>query len=437
MIITNNSFKIVLNSLYKRMYENNNLKNVASSFQKEEATFFNEKSQLKKKHRITEKYFKIWIKSMTNIYDNLCTDVNESLNIYENKNISIQDMFHLFLIQLKFESKRVLNINFNLIFDTNIKIFDFISKKKYISNKKLIKELIPVISDDYMNINNGFIKTMNCEIYIDKINKNIYKIFDMYSLLEMIQESFIQKILYSYLPHNIAEVHGIYKTTGKNENYILCQTYFEGNTLDDNYLQLNKKQLLNILISVCNKLILLQKNVSFLHNDLKLNNVCINIQNEEAYFIDFGYSSLICNNQLVYGYFELHLDTFSKNKSLENYIKDKVMTHQIIINDKYRNSSDLFYLIYSILYYNNNQLNPIYDILYNLFIVKDSLKGNINLFDIIYLLENNSFEHAGFFMTKSNELFNQLFENNIENIELFYEKFLPENLSVYLSTFIE
>lgn len=415
MIITNNSFKMMLGSPYKRM---------------------SEKSPLKKKHRITKKYFKNWIKSMTNIY----TDVNESLNIYENKNISIQDMFHLFLIQIKFESKRVLNINFNLsiIFGTNIKILDFISRKKYMSNKKLIKELIPVISDDYRNTNNDFIENTNCEIYINKMNKNIYKIFDIFSLLDMIQESFIQKILYSYLPNNIAEVHGIYKTNEKNGNYILCQTYFEDGTLHDNYELLNKKQLLNILISICTQLTLLQKNVSFLHNDLKTNNVCINIQNEEAYFIDFGYSSLVCNNQLVHGYFELQLDEYSKNKSLENYIKDKVINHEVVINDKYRNSGDLFYLIFTILYYNENQFkNPLYDILYNLFIVEDSLKGNINLFDIIYVLENNSFQHAGFFMTKSNELFTQYFENNIKNIELFYEKFLPENLSDYLSTFIE
>ncbi len=442
--MNNIQFKNIVGSptfMYKRIKSEK--KSNATLFSEKKDIFLNnenEKSPVKKKQRITEKYFKNWIKSMNDIYDTIYSDVNQNLNIYENRDISIQDMFHLFLIQMNFESKRILNIDFNLsiTFGTSVTNLDFISRKKYMSNKKLVKEVIPIITDDYTNTNNLFIESANCELYIDKRNKNIYKVYDIFSLLDMIQESFIQKILYSYLPNNIAKVHGIYKTNEKNVNYIMCQTYFEDGTLHNKYNSLDKKQILNILISLCNQLIHLQKELNFLHNDLKVNNICINIQNEEAYFIDFGYSSLVCNNQLIHGYFELELDEFNQNKSLESYTKNKAMTHQTVINDRYRNSSDLFYLIFTILYYNHSQFkNPLYDILYDMFTVKDSIKGNINIFDIIYTLEHNSFQHAGFFMTKNNELFTQYFGNNIENIDTFYEQFLPENLSTYLSTFIE
>lgn len=435
--MNNSQFKQLLSCPDKRAkYENIFI----HSFQEKRELILsnNENSPLKKKLRITEKYFKNWIQNMNHIYDNIYNDDNQNLNIYTNNNISIDDMFHLFLIQMNFESKRVLNIDLDLSNGTNISNLDFISRKKYKLNKKLIRELIPVITIDYKNSNYDFIESANCEIYIDKRNNILYKQFDIFSLLDMIQESFIQKILYTYLPNNIAQVHGIFKTNEKNVNYILSQTYFETGTLYNNYSSLNKKQLLNILISICNQVNILQKEVHFLHNDLKINNVCIDIQKEEAYLIDFGYSSLVCNNTLIHGYFELELNEFNKNKYLESYTKNKVMTHEILLNDKYRNSSDLFYLIYTILYYNNSQFkNPLYDILYDLFDVNDSIKGKINIFDKLYSLESSSFEHAGFFMTKNHDLFIQYFGNNIENIDTFYEKFLPENVNNYLTTFVE
>ncbi len=426
MIMNNYQFKNILGSP-TFIYQRNKYKDLNNS-------------PIKKKRRITEKYFKSWIQSMNNIYQNIYDDTNESLNIYENKNISINDIFHLFLIQMNFESKKVLNIDLDLCitFGTYVTNLDFISRKKYMVNKKLVKELIPTINIDYKNPDNEFIESANCELYVDKKNNIIYKVYDIFSLLDMVQEAFIQKILYSYLPTNIAQIYGIYKTKEKNVEYILSQRYFKDNTLFNHYSSLNKKQLLNILISLCNQLILLQKEVHFLHNDLKINNVCIDIQKEEAYLIDFGYSSLVCNSKLIHGYFELQLDEFNQNKSLEKYTKDKIMSHQTVINDQYRNSNDLFYFIYTILYYNHSQFkNPLYDILYDLFTVKDSVRGNINIFNEIYALEHNSFQHASFFMTKSHELFTQYFGNNIENIDTFYEQFLPENLSTYLTTFIE
>ena len=394
--------------------------------------------QCKKRRRVTEKYFKSWVQTMN--------------HIYENKSISIDDMFHLFLIQMKFESKKILKINFNLcrLFG-NISKLDIILKKKFRSNKKLIRELIPIITIDYKNSNYDFIESSISELYIDKINNIIYKEFDLFSLLDMIQEAFIQKILYSYLPNNIAQIYGIYKNNNiqqvggeKDIKYIYTQTYFKDGTLYSNYSNLNKKQLLNILISLCNQLNTLQKEVQFLHNDLKINNICINIDKEETHLIDFGYSSLVFNNTLIHGFLKLELSEFNKitefnkNNSFIQFTKDKDITHEDIINNKYRNSTDLFYLIYTILYYNNSQFkNPLYDILYDLFDVNDSIKGKINIFDKLYSLESSSFEHAGFFMTKSHELFIQYFGNNIENIDTFYEKFLPENLNDYLTTFVQ
>ncbi len=426
-ILTNNEFKKILGSpvLVKPDID------------------ISERSPVKKKRRVTENYFKKWIQHMTQIYDNIYSD-NGDYNIYLNKKISIHDMFHLFLIQMNFESKKVLNIDLtlSLSFGTDIMNLDLISRKKYKMNKTLIKELIPIINTDYKDSNNDFIESSNCEIYIDKRNNILYKQFDIFSLLDMIQESFIQKILYSYLPNNIAQVYGIYKTNDKNVNYILSQTYFENGTLFDNYELLNKKQLLNILITVCDQLAFLQKEVQFLHNDLKINNVCIHIQKEEASFIDFGYSSLVCNNQLIHGYFELELNEFNQHKHFKSYTENMVMTHQTVFNNKYKNSADLFYLIYTILYYNHSQFkNPLYDILYDLFNVNDPVKGKINIFNLLYSLEYNGFNHASFFMTKSHKIFNEYFSRyfgyNIENIDLFYEKFLPENLSTYLASFIE
>ncbi len=426
-ILTNNEFKKILGSPVLVKPDIN----------------ISESSPVKKKRRVTENYFKKWIQHMTQIYDNIYSD-NGDYNIYLNKKISIHDMFHLFLIQMNFESKKVLNIDLtlSLSFGTDIMNLDLISRKKYKMNKTLIKELIPIINTDYKDSNNDFIESSNCEIYIDKRNNILYKQFDIFSLLDMIQESFIQKILYSYLPNNIAQVYGIYKTNDKNVNYILSQTYFENGTLFDNYELLNKKQLLNILITVCDQLAFLQKEVQFLHNDLKINNVCIHIQKEEASFIDFGYSSLVCNNQFIHGYFELELNEFNQHKYFKSYTENMVMTHQTVFNNKYKNSADLFYLIYTILYYNHSQFkNPLYDILYDLFNVNDPVKGKINIFNLLYSLEHNGFNHASFFMTKSNKIFNDYYSKyfgyNIENIDSFYEKFLPENLSTYLASFIE
>ncbi len=426
-ILTNNEFKKILGSPVLVKPDIN----------------ISESSPVKKKRRVTENYFKKWIQHMTQIYDNIYSD-NGDYNIYLNKKISIHDMFHLFLIQMNFESKKVLNIDLtlSLSFGTDIMNLDLISRKKYKMNKTLIKELIPIINTDYKDSNNDFIESSNCEIYIDKRNNILYKQFDIFSLLDMIQESFIQKILYSYLPNNIAQVYGIYKTNDKNVNYILSQTYFENGTLFDNYELLNKKQLLNILITVCDQLAFLQKEVQFLHNDLKINNVCIHIQKEEACFIDFGYSSLVCNNQFIHGCFELELNEFNQHKYFKSYTENMVMTHQTVFNNKYKNSADLFYLIYTILYYNHSQFkNPLYDILYDLFNVNDPVKGKINIFNLLYSLEHNGFNHASFFMTKSNKIFNEYYSKyfgyNIENIDSFYEKFLPENLSTYLASFIE
>ncbi len=432
MIMNNTQFMILLGSPKLNMNVSN------------QNNFVIEHSPLRKKRRVTNKYFKDWIISMNNIYDNIYENDNQSLNIYENRNISINDMFHLFLIQMNFESKKVLNIDFDLstLFGSKISNIDIVTRKKYFANKRLVKDLIPIIHIDYKDSNNDFIESLNCEIYIDKRNNILYKQFDIFLLLDMIQEAFIQKILYSYLPNNIAQVHGIYISNDKNVNYILSQTYFEDGTLYANYSNLNKNQLLHILISVCNNLQILQKDVNFLHNDLKLNNICIHIQKEEASFIDFGYSSLVCNNRLIHGYFELELNEFNQHKHFKSYTENMVMTHQTVFNNKYKNSADLFYLIYTILYYNHSQFkNPLYDILYDLFNVNDPVKGKINIFNLLYSLEYNGFNHASFFMTKSNKIFSdyysKYFDYNIENIDSFYEKFLPENLSTYLASFIE
>ncbi len=389
-----------------------------------------------KKRRITEKYFKSWFKSMKNIYDNMYQD--NLYNIYINKSITIDDMFHLFLIQMNFESKKVLNIDFeqSFTFGSIISTFDIFAKKKYNLNKKLIQELIPIIEEKYTNYD--FIESSSCKLYMDKRNKIIYKEFDFFSLLDMVQETFIQKILYSYLPNNIGQIYGIFKNNSGDLKYIYSQTYFQDGTLFSNYQYLKKNQALFILINICEQLEILQKEVEFLHNDLKINNICIDIIKNQVYLIDFGYSSLVCNENLISGHLELHLEEFNKNKSLENFTKNNILTHETIIQDKYKYSSDLFYLIYTILYYYNSQFkNPIYDILYDLFNINDSIKGTINIFDKIYSLEHNSFEHAGFFMTKSHDLFIEYFGNNIVSIDRFYDNFLPENLSNYLQKYVE
>ncbi len=361
---------------------------------------------------------------------------NNFINIIDNGIKNIRTLFYLFLVQMNFDTNKVENIDFNLtfLFRTN----PLNEKRKFILNKKLINQLIPIIDIDYKDHNNTYIESANCELYIDRKNNIIYKEFDLFSLLDMIQETFIQNILHSYLPNNIGQIYGIYKSDKKDLKYIYSQTYFENGTLHEHYELLNKKQLLNILISVCNQLNILQKEVHFLHNDFKINNICINIQKEEGHIIDFGYSSIEYNNQLICGHLDLHLDTFNKNKSLETYTKNKIMTHKMIVEDKYKYSSDLFYLIFTILYYYNSQFkNPLYDILYDLFDVKISNYQKINIFDEIYALEKNTFEHASFFMTKSNELFTQYFGSNILNIDEFYERFLPQNLSNYLSGFLQ
>jgi hypothetical protein len=73
----------------------------------------NKDSPPKKKPRITENYFKKWIQNMNYIYNNIYEN-KESLNIYENKNLSINNIFHLFLFQMNFETKKILNIDIHL-----------------------------------------------------------------------------------------------------------------------------------------------------------------------------------------------------------------------------------------------------------------------------------------------------------------------------------
>ncbi len=369
-----------------------------------------------------------------NIFQNLYKELYDKM--YGNINL-INHVFYIFLKEMNFKEEKLNNIDFKLSFSNYDEISDD-DVHIFINNKKLLKELISPIY--FNNTNLTIITSSNANIYIDKNNKLLYKEFDTSSILNMINETFIQYLLHQMIPSNIPKVYSLYKNVNlKYNTYIFTQKYIQDGTLYDNYLLFNKNDLLNILIKICELIQFLQENIDFLHNDFKINNICVDTSNNEVYLIDFGFSSLTYNSIFVCSDFNMNLENFVKNNTFKSFAENFIMKHTHVSLNKYKNSSDLLYLIYTILYYYQNDNNIIYDILYPLFNVKNRLNQNINLFDIFIDLENNSFEHILFFMSKSDEMFdfyfNTIINNNVKNE--FFNRFLPHNLNNYLSSFLE
>ena len=75
--MNNTQFRILLGSPKLNMNNNN---------QNNSDNFVIEHSPLRKKRRVTNKYFKDWIILMNNIYNNIYENDDQSLNIYENRN---------------------------------------------------------------------------------------------------------------------------------------------------------------------------------------------------------------------------------------------------------------------------------------------------------------------------------------------------------------
>lgn len=372
------------------------------------------------------------IKNNIDLYQNLYKDLYNKL--YNDINV-VTHVFHIFLKDMNFKENDLYDVDFNLSFSKYNELSDN-KKLDFVENKKLIKEILKEIHFNTTNLT--LITSSNSDIYIDKNNNILYKEFDTYSVLNMINEAFIQYILHNMISSHIPKVYALYKNIRyKNNKYILVEKFIKDGTLYDNYLLFNKNDLLNILIKICNIIEFLQKNIDFLHNDLKMNNICVNLSNNQVYLIDFGYSSLTYNNIFVSGDFTMRLDDFCKNNDFKEYTYKFIMKHNHISLNKYKYSSDLFYLIYTILYYYKSDVNIIYDILYPLFNVKNINNENINIFDILVELEEKSFEHIAFFISKSDEMFGYYFDNIINNNiqEELFQRFLPQNLNIYLNTF--
>jgi hypothetical protein len=389
-------------------------------------------SKKKNTKYITEKIFASWLNNIPN------KNLEESVSIVPNHSVN-KEVFYRFLHNFGLTGN-FLRINYDVIFPQNSN--QNINQNILYSNICLIRNGLLYL-DDPIETFEG-IESSNCNVYIDRKSGVLYKDFCHTSSLEMIRESYVQYLLHKIDSAHISNVFGLYKmidseiSKPNKEKYVyfLAQNYFKDGTLYHRYRDLNRNQLLNMLIKLCDIMENLQNRYDFLHNDLKSNNICIDIESENVYLIDFGYSSLVYNGDFISSDFDLNLSDFLNSKKFISFLKqNRKMNNDTINQNIYKNSGDLFYLIYTLLYYQNDSTNPLYDVLHPLFNVYDINFGTMNIFDIMASRELSS-QHIGFFITKSYDMFKAYFGENIRDIDLFYTSFLPYNLKSYLKTFL-
>jgi serine/threonine protein kinase len=280
--------------------------------------------------------------------------------------------------------------------------------------------------------------------------KKLYKVFNMEGFfLEIFHEAFVGYMLHKFFPDTVPKVHEIGKfekiiSTPVKKKYIyFSQTYYSNGTYFSHFDSFTFQEHLYYLIKISEHIQMFQNTLEFIHCDLKTNNICISNDRKSVCFIDFGYSSLIYQTNIISTDLSLTYDQFVKDDIFDLFCQNRVLTQEFVRNDPHKFSGDIFYLIYSILYHHLHSPSDItrnqelYNILYPLFNVNHKRDDIINIFDEMYDLNINSFDFVGFFMSKDSTMFNYYFGNNITNIEQFYERLLPTNMISYLNRFQE
>ncbi len=355
------------------------------------------------------------------------------------RSMSIQEHFQIFMSEMGFMESPSYPFSFDFTF------FD-LDKLQSRDNPELIR--------DYFAHQNMLLDTMRekpfpsqkkkilkgssfAKIYAD--DEKIYKVFNISKyFLEVIQEAFVGYMLYLYFPQHVPKVGDFTKFERRvgcmAKKYIyFTQTHYSNGTYFHNFEKYSDEEHYSILYQICLTLQSFQKSISFIHADLKTNNICVSEDKSTIHFIDFGYSSFIHQHQIIGADLSLSFESFMLNETFAPFCKGKTLDYRMIHNENHAFSSDLFYLAYSILLHHfyeedfKNARPQFYAFVHGLFDVVDSDGKTINLFDTFMKINTTSFDFVGFFMSKSSSMFFFYFGNRID-VDAFYERFRPENL---------
>lgn len=282
------------------------------------------------------------------------------------------------------------------------------------------------------------------KIYVDQTPdmmyhcRKLYKIFNVSNyFLEIIQEAFVGYFLHSLFPLHVPKIYEIRRlerNSGKKKYVYFTQTFFQEGTYYANFDKYTLEEHIMILIQICQTLHKFQSLIHFIHADLKTNNICITRDPDTkdlcVHFIDFGYSSFVYQNRIIGADLDLAFGSFCKDMTFYEFSKEKQISHVANHSDPHKWSGDLFYLVYTILFYHAKFGTPLFAILHPLFDVE--VDGHrINVFNELYKLHESSFDFIGFFMSKSSSMFTEYFGSAVDR-DAFYERFLPEKMIQYL-----
>ncbi len=304
----------------------------------------------------------------------------------------------------------------------------------------------------FYNYNNDtpiFIKKVNYIKY--KIKEDIYEIeFDIF---DKINELLIQTNIYNYyenLIYNkkicynpIPKIYQFYHTISEIDvsGNILNDLYIEMEEIDgirvDNYLHkkiirpkdnniINSlKDILNLYIMICRLLIPLQKDLEFIHCDLKGSNILIG-KDRRLRFIDFEYSYIKKDGFHIFSHPDF---SFSKNYNI--FKRDKSFNLDLIklYTSEYRFCSDILYMFLTTLHYKNDIYGIQRYIIDNIFKI-----SHINMFDILI---TNKLPYEAYVYSKDMDLLKEICNMYFVNFEEFIWRFYPENMINLLNIMIE
>lgn len=329
-------------------------------------------------------------------------------------------------------------------------------KNPYYKKSLLIK------NEGYKSDKNEFYKyNNNEEIFVKKsfyVKNKVWK--DSYEveieILDILNELLIQYNLYKYFENKIECKLINYNPISQIHNFShnICIIDDKGDIYNDIYIEMENingirfdkyiyqkmykkrenvvndemkgKEILRDVINgytvICRLLSNLQKDMSFIHCDLKGSNIMIG-NDRKVRLIDFEYSYIKKDNYSIFSHydflFEHNYDIFT-NKSV--YTLDLIKLY----SSKYRFCTDLLYLFMATLNYGNNDEYGIQKII----IDKLFRINNVNMFKVLI---QNKLPFEAYVYSKDMELLEKICIMYNVNFNKFIRRFFPENCMNLLS----
>ncbi len=355
-------------------------------------------------------------------------------------------LYYSHLLQMIYMKKSIKSTDLNTIQLKIGKVLDLVlHKSPFLSTQELIER------SEYINERNKFYKYMNQEnIFIKKVSYVKYKINEFeyeveFDIFDKLNELLIQTNIYKYYEIQIEKKKMYYNPIPKIYQFYhnISEIDINGNILNNLYIEmeeidglrldtyLNKKicrpkddninhslkDILNIYIMICRLLIPLQKNLGFIHCDLKGSNILIG-KDRKLRFIDFEYSYIKRNGFHLFShddfYFENNYNIFTSNSS---YTLDLIKLY----TSPYRFCSDLLYLFLTTLSHKSDTYGIQRYLIEHIF----KIGRGINIYDILI---THKLPYEAYVYSKDMELLKNICNMYFVNFEEFIMRFYPENM---------